>query len=209
MAVFVFASTKGGPGKTTTAACIAHHFLREGHTVKAIDSDPNQNLVKRLSKSEVPVEVVEEEGLLAAIKAAQAEAEIVVVDVAGVLTRGMLYAVAAASVVIIPCSPDRNDVIEAVKTQMIIQQAQEIKGRSIPHAVLLTKVNRRAQVTAETVDQLTVFKVPMFSVDIPMRTAYQQASYTGVPIADKAVQEDIAALADQIADLMGAGHAAA
>jgi chromosome partitioning protein len=104
--------------------------------------------------------------------------------------------------VLIPCRPDRNDVVEAVRTQEVIRQAEAMTRRTIPHSALLTQVNPRAQVTAQTRTQLDALGIPYFGVDMPSRTAYQQASYTGAPLADPAVQKDVAAIAAAVTDLM-------
>ena len=39
---------KGGVGKTTLAACLAHLYVRRGYQVVAIDADPDANLAARL-----------------------------------------------------------------------------------------------------------------------------------------------------------------
>lgn len=39
---------KGGVGKTTIAAMLAHHFSRKGKRVLAVDGDPQQNLAAAL-----------------------------------------------------------------------------------------------------------------------------------------------------------------
>ena len=43
---------KGGVGKTTLAACLAHLYVRRGYEVVAIDADPDSNLAGRLGHPE-------------------------------------------------------------------------------------------------------------------------------------------------------------
>jgi chromosome partitioning protein len=209
MPIIAIATTKGGSGKTTLAACLAAHWAANGRSVEAIDTDPNRNLRARLEGTGLTVVGVEEEAILSAVATASGRADMILLDVAGALSRGLLYAVSAADAVVIPCRPDRNDVVEAVRTQEVIAQAQTMVRRKIFHAALLTQVNRRAAVTMETRRQLDVLGVPAFAADLPSRTAYQQASYTGAPLADSAVREDIAAIALEIAAKMAeaTGHA--
>ena len=46
--VIAFAANKGGVGKTTLCATIAHTFVLEGRTVLAVDLDPQGNLTSAL-----------------------------------------------------------------------------------------------------------------------------------------------------------------
>lgn len=198
MPVIAIATTKGGSGKTTLTACLAAHWTAAGASVICLDTDPNRNLSPRLGAAGIHCHEVPEEGIFHAATEAAGSVDIVLIDVAGALTRGLLYATSAADLVLIPCRPDRNDVVEAVRTQEVIRQAEAMTRRAIPHAAVLTQVNARAVVTAETRAQLAALRVPELSVSVPLRTAYQAASYTGAPLSDPAVREDMAALADAI-----------
>ena len=109
---------------------------------------------------------------------------------------------ATADIVLIPCRPDRNDVVEAVRTQEVIRQAETMTRRKIPHAAVLSQVSRKALVTTQTRTQLEALGVPYLFEDIPARTAYQQASYTGSPLADPSVREDIHAVARAVTEMM-------
>lgn len=206
MPIIAIATTKGGSGKTTLAAGLAAYWSQQGKSVVALDTDNNRNLKGRLTGSVIDCREVDEEAIRSAAKEAAASAEMVIIDVAGALTRGLLYAVSAASVVAIPCKADRNDVLEAARTQDVIRQAEDMTGRLIPHGAILTQINRRAQVTTITRGQLDALGVPCLSEELPMRAAYQYASYTGSPLADPMVYEDIAAIAAALSRLMSRAH---
>lgn len=171
--------------------------------VVTLDSDNNRNLTNRLAGSDIPCRAVEEEAILSAVADARAQADMVLIDVAGALARGMLYAVHRADAVVIPCKPDRNDVIEAARTQDVIRQAEAMKGQAIPHAVVLTQVNRRAQAADVARGQLDSLGVPRLPVEMPLRTAYADASFTGVPIGTTAVRDDLAEIAAAVLALGG------
>lgn len=204
MNVIAFATTKGGSGKTTLTVALATALANSAQKVVALDTDPNKNLSIRVGDVPFRHREVAEEQIMAAVREEREAGNIVVIDVAGALSRGMLYAISVANAVIIPCRPDRTDVIEAARTQDVLRQAEEMTGRTIPHAALLTQVNRRAQVTAVTRDQLTALGVPCLASELPLRTAYQAASWSGFPLSDSHVQADIKGIAADIAALMGA-----
>jgi len=207
VSVIAIATTKGGSGKTTLAACLADHWFRERRTIECLDTDPNRNLVDwlKLGDASIPCAAVDEEAIIEAAAAAQTRAEWVVIDVAGSLTRGLLYAISVADMVLIPCKADRKDVLEACRTQEVVLSASKMTRRTIPHAAVLSQVNRRADVTRHTRDQLAVMGVPLLTAELPSRTAYQQASYNGTPLGDTSVREDVAAIAAEVAALTGEG----
>ncbi len=208
MPVIAIATSKGGSGKTTLTAGLADFLRRQGRSVECIDTDPNRNLHDWLSDSQngIPCAFVEEEAVIDGVGAAVKRSDYVLIDVAGALQRGMLYAISTADLVLIPCKTDRKDVVEAVRTQELIESAGKMVRRKIPHAAVLTQVNRRAQVTGHTRAQLEVMGVPVLSADLPARTAYQQASWSGAPLAAPEAREDFSAIAADLAPLMEAEH---
>lgn len=205
MPIIAIATTKGGSGKTTLTAGLAEGLRRRAKTVECIDTDPNRNLHDWFSTSEtgIPCRYVEEDAVIDSIADAAERAEFVLIDVAGSLQRGMLYAVSASELVLIPCKTDRKDVVEAVRTQELVASAAKMIRRTIRHSAVLTQVNRRAQVTSHTRDQLEVMGVPVLAAEIPSRTAYQQASWTGAPLAAPEAREDFAALISEVQSLLG------
>src|SRR5579863_8671747 len=86
MAVVVVAGRKGGVGKSTIAGNLAAEFFAMGHTVAAIDADPQHSLAAwaeqgegMLSKCVQKVKKGPEE-LRTKIRAARDEVDVVLVD---------------------------------------------------------------------------------------------------------------------------------
>lgn len=208
MPIIAIATTKGGSGKTTLTAGLADLLRRQGETVECIDTDPNRNLFDWFSDPQtgIPCAFVEEEAVIDAASAAAERAGYVLIDVAGALQRGMLYAISSSDLVLIPCKTDRKDVVEAVRTQELIMSAGKMVRRRIRHAAVLTQVNRRAQVTAHTREQLHVMGVAVLTADLPTRTAYQQASWMGSPLAAAEAREDFTAIMAEISSLLEVEH---
>jgi chromosome partitioning protein len=203
--IITVASTKGGPGKTTLSLCLADHWHRAGRAVEVLDVDPNRNLSQWLkgAKSTIPCTVVDEDDVIDAAAAAEERSEIVVIDVAGALARGLVYAIGVASAVLIPARPDQKDAIEAARTYQHVttaeRQAQRFKSNaSIPAAAVLMQVNKRTQAAGFARDQLAAFKVPLLTTEIPLRAAYQNYSFFGMPLDDTAVRSDFAELAEAV-----------
>ncbi|NYZ14590.1 ParA family protein [Azospirillum sp. RWY-5-1] len=208
MPIIAIATTKGGSGKTTLTAGLADMLRRQGKSVECIDTDPNRNLYDWFSdpQADIPCTFVEEEAVIDAASAAAERTEHVLIDVAGALQRGMLYAISSSDLVLIPCKTDRKDVVEAVRTQELIVSAGKMVRRRIRHAAVLTQVNRRAQVTAHTREQLQVMGVAVLAADVPARTAYQQASWTGAPLAASEARDDFVAIVTEISSLLEVEH---
>jgi chromosome partitioning protein len=206
--IVTVASTKGGPGKTTLTLCLADHWRRAGRNVEMLDVDPNRNLTQWLkaTKAPIPCTTVDEDDVVDIATAAEQRSDVVVIDVAGALARGLVYAIGVASVVLIPTRPDQKDSIEAARTYQHVttaeRQAQRLKpGVTIPAAAVLMQVNKRTQAAGYARDQLAAFKVPLLSVQVPLRAAYQNYSFFGLPLDDAAVRGDFAELAVAVENL--------
>ncbi len=210
MPILAIASTKGGPGKTTLAVCLADWWRRQGKTVTCLDTDPNRNLLSWIGKRSdegLVCRAVGEDDVIAEARAATKVSDLVIIDVAGFLARGLLYAVGVADMVVIPCRPAKGDVIEAGRTQQQILNAADLSGRTIPHAAVLTQVNRRASVTAHSRAQLAALGIPTLEADFPLRAIYQGAWYqaaTPLELGDNVAGAEIEAVARDIERVMEA-----
>lgn len=214
MPILSVASTKGGVSKTTLVAALADWWRREGRRVACLDMDPNKNLLSWIGEADLPgltVRPVTEDDVFDEAAEAANEADIVIVDVAGVLSRGMLLAFGASDAVLIPAGTSYGDIFEAGRTQAQVKNAIKAARKHNPsadirHAVVLTKVNRRAAVTQASRQQLAEFDIPVLEHDLPVRTAYQQAwfrSCSPLDVGDASVAVDIQAIAADIGEHLG------
>jgi len=125
MPVIVFASSKGGAGKTTACVVLACELARQGQAknigVSLIDADPNQHSAAWAKQEATPSNIrlfegVNESNILDVIEQAQQQTPFVLVDLEGVASSAVIGAVSRADLVIIPCQPSQNDAKEAAKT---------------------------------------------------------------------------------------------
>ncbi len=197
MTIITIATSKGGASKTTLAAGLAAFWRANGKRVVALDADSNRHLVDRLEGSGIDCRPVAENAILAEAMHARVNADVALIDVTGSPAK-CLVCIAAADVVLIPCRPDRADVVEAARTQDMIRNAGSMARRQIPHAAILTQVNTRTQLLAVTRDQLDRLEIPRLSAEMPMRVAYAEANFTGRHLDSSAVYADLREISEAI-----------
>lgn len=140
MPTIVYASSKGGSGKTTAAIILASELARQGVSFTLIDADPNKHLFSWASS--VGCENVKEanqSNILEVIEEAENKSKFVLVDLEGSANMTMGYAISQADLVIIPCKPSDLDGQEAIKIASFIKQQEKVLNRSIKYALLRTQ----------------------------------------------------------------------
>lgn len=145
MPVIVFASPKGGAGKSTSAVLIACE-LAAGAPVTIIDADPNRPVSawsKRPGKpaSLTVVADVDEASIIDAIEGAAEKTPFVIVDLEGTASMTVAYAISRADLVVIPSQGSQLDAAEAAKAIRLIRQQERAFSCSIPFVVLLTRTS--------------------------------------------------------------------
>lgn len=153
MPTIVFASSKGGAGKTTAAVVLAGELARLGASkniqVTLIDADPNQHSAEWALKDGCPDNInlksSNEETLLDDIEQAQEESGFVVVDLEGTANISVTHAVHCADLVVLPCQGSHYDAKEVVKTIKLIKSQSRIAKRQIPFSILMTRTNPAIQ----------------------------------------------------------------
>lgn len=146
MPTIVFASPKGGAGKSTSAVVLASELAKKGAAVTIIDADPNRPVSSWAKRSGKPesLEVlanVTEESIIDDIEGAAAHAPFVIVDLEGTASITVAYAISRADLVIIPSQGSQLDASEAAKAIKLIRQQEKAFTRKIPYAVLFTRTS--------------------------------------------------------------------
>ncbi len=186
MATISVASDKGGVSKTTSALLFASELALDGYKVALIDADLNQQAVAFGRKADIAgltvLGDVREDNILALLRKAEAENEIVIVDLPGGSSTLALKALHRSHFVLVPSQASLPDIRAAMKTVAQIDDAQELARTSIARAILWTRVlsgfeSRSARHVRESVE--TEGQVPILKTSIMERAAFREIYITG------------------------------
>ena len=142
MNVVVFASRKGGSGKSTLTAHLAAHAHKPSRSCLLVDADPQGSLTlwHKLRNAEALPLKAAARGVADVIKAAKrAGFDWVLVDTPPTMTASVADAMRMATLVVVPCRPSVFD-IEAVKETVAFAR----KMRK-PYAVVINAAPPRRQ----------------------------------------------------------------
>lgn len=217
MSVITFASSKGGPGKTTAAACLASVWCARGCRVAMIDADPTRALARwhcraverstELAKATL-IECVDDEEILATIRGTAKSHDYTLVDCAGAAARLLVYAAGTADLVVIPAQPGEADLVEAIKTTKIVQQAIDLTGRANQYWVFLNRIDTRTHVGKHAVQQATSRGLPLLKSTWADRVGFREGQYSGSSPAltdtSSAAAKEVFALARELDDSIAA-----
>ncbi len=220
MPVIVFASPKGGAGKTTSAFILATELADRGMNVTIIDADPNHPIAywaKRGGKSKnLKVRVNDsEESILDDIDEAAEQSDFVIVDLEGTANLSVAYAISRADLVIIPSQRSALDAGEAAKAIALVKRQSRVSGREIPVALLLSRTSQaiRTKGLKRMIESLKTHNVESFMVEINEREAFKavfdhmltlsQLKASQVGGLDKARENASAFAAEAIGKLQG------
>lgn len=144
MAVISIASDKGGVSKTSLALLVGAETALDGYKTCIIDSDINQQAAAFGTKAKIPgltiVGDIGEGSILAALRRAEDESEIVIVDLPGGASALALKAFHRSHFVLIPSQVSMPDVKAAMKTVAQIDDAQELARVPIARAMIWTRI---------------------------------------------------------------------
>lgn len=148
MAVIVVASPKGGVGKTTISIILAEELAHMGYSIGVVEADKARHISKYLAAREredrrenFTLYTDEDASTLGStIKHADAEHEIVVVDLPGFEGLEFTRAVARANLVLIPMKPTVMDHSGAVTAMEQIAIEEDHLDRPINYRLVLNMV---------------------------------------------------------------------
>src|SRR5271168_3130393 len=146
MPTIVFASPKGGVGKSTSAVVLATELARRGPGVTVIDADPNRPVSQWARRPGCPESLtvvgdISEATIIEAIEGAAGKSAFVIVDLEGTASMTVAYAISRADLAIIPTQGSQLDAAEAAKAVKLIRQQEKAFSRRISCAVLLTRTS--------------------------------------------------------------------
>lgn len=205
--IIAVASSKGGAGKTTTAASLIGWHAMRGATVAGLDADPNQHLLRwaqaaGAGMNNLTVAATNDAAIAAAARNAAASADYVVIDLPGVLGMAITKAAALADVLLIPTKTSDGDTAEAARTYVAAVDFRRAGGVT---AALLVDASARNRLTNHSRQQLSADGVPVLTAMLTARECYPLSSVSGTfPSADKAAAADVAAVAAEIENLLAA-----
>jgi chromosome partitioning protein len=186
MATISIASDKGGPGKTTTCILLASELALDGYRVALLDTDVNQQAASFGAKCSIPgltvVGEVREDSILAALRKAETENDVVMVDLPGGSSTLALKAMHRSHFVLVPSQAALPDVKAALKTIAQINDAQELARSPIARAILWTRVlpgfeSRGARHVRQSLEAEE--EIPILSTALMERAAFREIHITG------------------------------
>jgi chromosome partitioning protein len=187
MAVISIASDKGGVSKTTLALLIGAEAALDGYRTCIIDSDINQQAAAFGAKAKVPglrvVGDIDEGNILASLRQAEADAEMVIVDLPGGASALALKAFHRSHFVLIPSQVSMPDVKAAMKTVAQIDDAQELARVPIARAMVWTRILpgfesvpvRQVRGAVEETGDIRIFKTALME-----RAAFRDIHISGM-----------------------------
>ena len=180
MPTIVFASPKGGVGKSTSAVILAAELAQRGAPVTVIDADPNHPVsqwAKRPGRPETLTVIgsISEESIIDTIEEASARTTFVVVDLEGTASMTVAYAISRADLVVIPVQGSQLDAAEAAKAIRLIRQQEKAFARRSPYAVLFTRTSTaiKPRTFQHIRNEFSDHGVPAFQTQMHERDAFR------------------------------------
>jgi chromosome partitioning protein len=121
--VLTVGTTKGGSGKTTICALLASVFAAKGFSVRILDADPQATATQWFARSldagraleNIAVDVVQGADQLVVALAAASQADVILIDVPGVVDEILNIAAGHSEMVLIPARASGADLPEVVR----------------------------------------------------------------------------------------------
>jgi len=180
MPTIVFASPKGGAGKSTASVLLATELALKGADVTIIDADPNKPVSEWAGREGRPknltvVADISEKTIIDEIESAAQKTAFVIVDLEGTASMMVAYAISRADLVIIPTQGSQLDAKEAGKAIRLIKQQEKAFNKTIPYSILFTRTSSaiRPRTLQHIQHEFKKHGVRAFQVQINEREAYR------------------------------------
>ena len=188
--IIVFASSKGGVGKSTTCAALGAFLAGRGERVHVMDLDQNQTLAVWAERGRIEnldVAAVPPEDFTERFRAAgQGGYDHIFIDLAGMREITLMKAIGKADLVIVPAQHSEPDVRQAMTIVGDIADIEETLGRPVPYRLLFTKTRPlRTRLDQFIEEELAREGIARFDVQLVDRISYKEMFLNGVPAHHK------------------------
>ena len=188
MPTLVFASSKGGVGKTTSAMMLAFVLAKHGAATTIIDADPNQPIGRWAER--YPDAMPDNLTLKIAIGSDVADAiddadtPFVIVDLEGSKNIEVSVAIGRADLCLIPMRGSQFDADEAASVIRLIRRQETIFRRTIPFRVFLSATSTIGEDKSarRLADQFRAADIPMLNTSLVERAAFRTPFNIGRPL---------------------------
>jgi chromosome partitioning protein len=185
MAVVSIASAKGGCSKTTIAILVGAELALDGYRVAILDCDLNQHASAFGLKAKLPgftvIPDIGEKEVLKALRQAEAEHDVVLLDLPGGSSTLSLKAMQRSHFVLVPTRASLPDARDAMKTVAQIDDAEELARTPIPRALAWTLLRSgfESKVARHVRRSLEAEDVPILKSALMDRAAFQAIHLNG------------------------------
>ena len=202
--VVTFANVKGGSGKSTLCINIAAILIRAGYSVALIDADQQKCSQDWITgtKDELlsRVQIIEQ----AELKAAKdVEADFLLIDTQGSLTKEMAQFLFQSSLIITPCRVSRDDIVGQGWIEVFLKQSnRDIK--KAPILTVLNGVNKRSSILSHVIEQLKEDGVQVAETCISQRVCFAETNVNKISVIgyNKTATEEIVDLTNEALNLI-------
>jgi chromosome partitioning protein len=223
--IISLASSKGGVGKTTIAILLASAFRGAGLKVAVVDADRNKSIYRYFAEPVpdgappthagrlgVTAVTARDAQVMDAISAHLDGNDVVIVDLEGSENQGVVYAIGASDLVIIPSQASGLDVTEAVKILGTVRSAAKLTKRDIAARIVMSRSPVLTQrLSLELRDAFVQAGAEIFKVEMIDRMAFRAMTLDRVPVAvlksgskaELSAAANARALAQEVADTVG------
>ncbi len=176
MPTVVFASSKGGASKSTSAVLLATELAQSGAGVTIIDADPNKPVSRWARLPGKPdnltvIDDVTEQTVIRTIEEQARKTAFIIVDLEGTASKMVVYAMSRADLIIIPTQASILDAVEAGAAIREVKRQEEAFRIKIPAAVLYTRTSPaiRTRTLASIEEEFRENGVPVFKTRLHER----------------------------------------
>ena len=202
--VVTFANVKGGSGKSTLCINMAAILIREGYSVALIDADQqkcSQDWItgtrdKLLSR----IEIIDQAEFIAS---ENVDADFLLIDTQGSLTKEMAQFLFQSSLIITPCRVSRDDIVGQGWIEVFLKQSnRDIK--KAPILTVLNGVNKRSSILSHVIEQLKEDGVQVAETCISQRVCFAETNVNKISVIgyNKPATEEIVDLTNEALNLI-------